>query len=115
MRAMDELTLPDGADLATTDDGGRVGGVRGDGAGRSRRTSAGRDRAADIIGDWQKPSFDVAASTMGVFDGDRLVAYAEVNRSGRGDAAVDPAYRRRGIGTTLAAWMPARTACSAAP
>ena len=25
---------------------------------------------ADIVGDWQKPSFDVAASTLGVFDGD---------------------------------------------
>ncbi len=64
---------------------------------------------ADIIGDWQKPSFDVAASTVGVFDGDTLVAYAEANRSGRGDAAVHPSYRRRGIGTTLAAWMPVRT------
>ena len=64
---------------------------------------------ADIVGDWQKPSFDVAASTLGVFDGDRLVAYAEVTRSGRGDAAVDPAYRRRGIGTSLAGWMPERT------
>ena len=33
---------------------------------------------ADIVGDWQRPSFDVGASTVGVFDGDRLVAYAEV-------------------------------------
>jgi GNAT superfamily N-acetyltransferase len=66
--------------------------------------------AADIIGDWQKPSFDVEASTVGVFDGDRLVAYAEVSKSGRGDAAVDPAYRRRGIGTLLADWMPRHTA-----
>jgi GNAT superfamily N-acetyltransferase len=65
---------------------------------------------ADIVGDWQKPSFDVGASTIGVFDGDTLIAYAEVNRSGRGDAAVDPSYRRRGIGTTLAAWMRSRTA-----
>lgn len=65
--------------------------------------------AADIIGDWQQPSFDIEGSTVGVFDGDRLVAYAEVSRSGRGDAAVDPAYRRRGIGSTLADWMPRRT------
>ncbi len=64
---------------------------------------------ADIVGDWQKPSFDVGASTVGVFDGDTLVAYAEANRSGRGDAAVDPAYRRRGIGTSLAGWMRTRT------
>src|SRR3954470_9311271 len=64
---------------------------------------------ADIVGDWQKPSFDIAGSTIGVFDGDALIAYAEVSRSGRGDAAVDPAYRRRGIGTTLASWMRTRT------
>jgi mycothiol synthase len=44
-----------------------------------------------------------------VFDGDVLVAYAEVGDGGRGDAAVHPSYRRRGIGTALAAWMPART------
>src|SRR6478609_1881281 len=64
---------------------------------------------ADIVGDWQKPSFDVSASTMGVFDGETLVAYAEVSKSGRGDAAVHPAYRRRGLGTSLAAWMRERT------
>jgi mycothiol synthase len=64
---------------------------------------------ADIVGDWQKPSFDIEGSTVGVFDGDELVAYAEVSRSGRGDAAVNPSYRRRGIGTTLAAWMRTRT------
>ena len=60
---------------------------------------------ADIVGDWQRPSFDVAARTIGVFDGARLVAYAEVSGSGRGDAAVDPGFRGRGIGTALAAWM----------
>jgi ribosomal protein S18 acetylase RimI-like enzyme len=64
---------------------------------------------ADIVGDWQKPSFDVGASTMGVLDGDTLIAYAEVSKSGRGDAAVHPSYRRRGIGTTLASWMRTRT------
>jgi mycothiol synthase len=64
---------------------------------------------ADIVGDWQRPSFDVAASTVGVFDGETLVAYAEVGAAGRGDAAVHPDYRRRGIGTALAAWMPVRT------
>jgi mycothiol synthase len=64
---------------------------------------------ADIVGDWQRPSFDVAASAVGVFDGETLVAYAEVGAAGRGDAAVHPDYRRRGIGTALAAWMPVRT------
>jgi mycothiol synthase len=60
---------------------------------------------ADIVADWQRQSFDIEARTIGVVDGVRLVAYAEVSGSGRGDAAVDPDYRGRGIGTALAAWM----------
>jgi len=60
---------------------------------------------ADIVGDWSRPVFDVASSTVGVFDGDRLVAYGEVGTGGRGDAAVDPAYRGRGLGTAIALWM----------
>jgi GNAT superfamily N-acetyltransferase len=59
---------------------------------------------ADIVADWQRPSFDVPGSTMGVLDGDRLVAYAEVGSHGRGDAGVHPDYRGRGIGTALAEW-----------
>jgi GNAT superfamily N-acetyltransferase len=59
---------------------------------------------ADIVGDWSRASFDVAASTIGVFDGDRLVAYGEVGAEGRCDAAVDPAYRGKGIGTAIARW-----------
>ncbi|HEU5265844.1 MAG TPA: GNAT family N-acetyltransferase [Jatrophihabitans sp.] len=60
---------------------------------------------ADIVGEWQRPSFDVPASTLGVFDADRLVAYAEFSGDDRGDAAVHPDYRGRGIGTELAHWM----------
>jgi mycothiol synthase len=59
---------------------------------------------ADIVGDWQRPSVDVPATTIGVFDGDRLVAYAEVAHDIRGDAAVHPDYRGCGIGTALALW-----------
>ena len=106
---MDELRLPEGltARPLTMADARAVYEVMA----RQEQEDVGtvEIEEADIVGDWQKPSFDVAESTMGVFDGDRLVAYAEVNRSGRGDAAVDPAYRRRGIGTALAAWMPALT------
>ena len=47
------------------------------------------------------------SGTVGIFDGDRLVAYAEV-AGDRGDAAVDPEYRGRGIGTALAAWTQAK-------
>jgi len=60
---------------------------------------------ADIVSDWSRSSFDIAGSTLGVFDGERLVAYGEVGPSGRCDAAVDPAYRGRGIGTAVAHWM----------
>jgi mycothiol synthase len=60
---------------------------------------------ADIVGDWQRPSFDVGAGTIGVFDGDRLVAYGEAGGDQRSDAAVHPAYRRRGLGTAIAAWI----------
>ena len=60
---------------------------------------------ADIVGDWQRPSFDLTGGTIGVFDGDRLVAYGEVGGEQRSDAAVHPAYRGRGLGTAVAAWI----------
>ena len=48
---------------------------------------------ADIVGDWQRPAFDLASQSVGVLDGERLVAYAEVYKGRWADAAVDPAYR----------------------
>ena len=60
---------------------------------------------ADIVGDWSRPSWDVATHTIGVFDGDRMVGYGEITGHDRGDAAVHPDYRRRGIGTSIAGWM----------
>jgi mycothiol synthase len=60
---------------------------------------------ADIVSDWSRPSWDVATHTVGVFDGQRMVAYGEISGADRGDAAVHPDYRRRGIGTELAGWM----------
>jgi mycothiol synthase len=60
---------------------------------------------ADIVADWQRPGFDVSAAGVGVCDGERLVAFAEVTYQDRGDAAVHPDYRGQGIGTWLAGWM----------
>jgi mycothiol synthase len=69
---------------------------------------------ADIVGDWQRPSYDVSAGTFGVFAGERLVAYAEHMGADRGDAAVHPEHRGRGIGTALAGWMQARARAAGA-
>jgi GNAT superfamily N-acetyltransferase len=60
---------------------------------------------ADLVGDWGRPSFDIASSTLSVHDGDRLVAYAELTSDTRADAHVHPAHRRRGIGTALSGWV----------
>jgi GNAT superfamily N-acetyltransferase len=60
---------------------------------------------ADIVADWARPSYDLAAQSVGVLDGDRLVGYAEVVGTNRGDAAVHPDHHGRGIGTWLAQWM----------
>ncbi|MDF2092743.1 GNAT family N-acetyltransferase [Knoellia sp. 3-2P3] len=59
----------------------------------------------DILGDWQRPSFDLATQSIGVFDGDRLAATGDVFKGRRCEAAVHPDYRRRGIGTWLAGWL----------
>lgn len=60
---------------------------------------------ADVVSDWQRPSFDIATSTVGVFDRDRLVGCAEVSGRDRADVAVHPDHHGRGIGTWLAAWV----------
>ncbi|WP_114423573.1 GNAT family N-acetyltransferase [Nocardioides houyundeii] len=60
---------------------------------------------ADIVADWSRPSYDVGTSALGVFAGDRMVGYVEVSGGDRGDAAVHPGLRGRGIGTALAQRM----------
>jgi mycothiol synthase len=59
---------------------------------------------ADIVGDWQRPSFDLAADTVGVYEEGRLLGYAEVYRARRAEVYVRPAARDRGIGTALLRW-----------
>ncbi|GAB4008636.1 GNAT family N-acetyltransferase [Nocardioides ultimimeridianus] len=59
---------------------------------------------ADLVADWQRPSYDLAASSVAVLEAGRMVAYAEHLGADRYDAAVHPDVRGRGIGTWLAAW-----------
>ena len=60
---------------------------------------------ADIVSDWARPSHDLGARSVGVWDGDTLVAYAELMGADRADTAVLPSHRGRGIGTWLARWL----------
>ncbi len=60
---------------------------------------------ADIVADWQRPGYVVEEHGVGVFEGSTLVAYSEHVRNDRGDAAVHPDHRGRGLGTALAGWM----------
>jgi len=63
---------------------------------------------ADIIGDWQQPSYEVSEASVGVMYGDELIAYGECGGSFRGDAVVHPAHRGLGIGTAIAGWLRTR-------
>jgi GNAT superfamily N-acetyltransferase len=60
---------------------------------------------ADIVSDWAKPSHDLGARSVGVWDGETLVAYAELMGADRADTSVLPSHRGRGIGTWLAHWL----------
>ncbi|MBP2477148.1 ribosomal protein S18 acetylase RimI-like enzyme [Crossiella equi] len=69
--------------------------------------------AEELAEELTQPGFDAATASLGVFDGDLLVAAATVHdkpttlptRLYRTDADVHPAYRRRGIGTRLLRWQ----------
>ena len=58
----------------------------------------------DIEVDWARPGYDLATESIGVFDGDRLVAEAEVFKGKRAEINVHPDELGRGIGTALLGW-----------
>lgn len=68
-------------------------------------TGAVQIEEADIVADWARPSHDLAGRSIGIFEGERLVAYAELMGADRADAAVHPERRGRGLGTWIAAWL----------
>jgi mycothiol synthase len=102
---MTELSLPEGltSRVLTLEDARAVFDL----AAAQERQDIGRVEIepADIVSDWSRPSWDISTHTIGVFDGDSLVAYGEITGHDRGDCAVHPDHRRRGIGTALAGWM----------
>jgi len=102
---MDALTLPDGltSRVLTHDDAEAVYELMA----AQEQADIGKVEIelADIVSDWARPSWDISTSTVGVLDGARLVAYAELTGHDRGACAVHPDYRRRGIGTALAGWL----------
>ena len=59
----------------------------------------------DIVSEWRRPSYDLTTSTLGVFHGDRLVAYADLVHPEFGYTGVLPSERGRSIGTALAGWL----------
>jgi GNAT superfamily N-acetyltransferase len=61
---------------------------------------------ADLLALWSLPGTDLAARSIGVFDGDGLVAWADV-RGDEADADVHPDARGRGIGSAILAWAEA--------
>jgi mycothiol synthase len=58
---------------------------------------------SDLEGDWRRPDFDPAGMSVGLFQGDDLVAYATVFK-GRAEALVHPDHRGRGMGSALMRW-----------
>jgi GNAT superfamily N-acetyltransferase len=69
----------------------------------------------DVLADWRRPSYDIGASTIGVFDGDRLVAYGDQNGGDVAYTAVLPEHQGRGIGTAIAGWLQARARAAGEP
>lgn len=69
----------------------------------------------DVLADWQRPSYDIAASTVGVFDGELLVAYGDHSDTDVAYTAVLPSYQGRGIGTAIAHWLQARARAAGSP
>src|SRR3954463_6615255 len=99
---MSDLTLPGGltSRILTLDDARAVYEVAA--AQEQRDIGKVEIEPADIVSDWSRPSWDVSTHTIGVFDGDRMVAYGEITGRERGEPPVHPGYRRRGIRTAIA-------------
>lgn len=59
---------------------------------------------ADVVGDWQRPGFDLATCAVGLEHDGEVVAYVEIYGARRAEGHVLPRHRGHGLGTWLAAW-----------
>lgn len=64
----------------------------------------------DVQRSWRAPDADLDRRSLGLLDGEELVAYVVVGRHGRLDAVVPARLRGRGIGTALHRWAQATAA-----
>lgn len=58
----------------------------------------------DLVADWSLPVMDLPTMTLAVFEGDAMVAEAEVVKH-RSEVSIHPEHRGRGIGTALLPWV----------
>jgi GNAT superfamily N-acetyltransferase len=68
----------------------------------------------DVVSIFRKPSFDAERHSVGLWRGDDLVGQGVMMRPTRADAAVDPAWRGRGLGSWLLGWSERSAAGSGA-
>lgn len=61
----------------------------------------------DVPSEWSRPSFDPSRDVLLVFEGEALVAYAEVHGARWAWGSVHPDHRGRGIGSALVEWTEA--------
>ena len=59
---------------------------------------------ADIVGDWGRPSFDVSAQTIGVFDAPATSGSSATPRSRAATAATRPSTRRTAAAASAPGW-----------
>lgn len=99
------MNLPDGLTSRplTLDDAAAVAEVTA--AEEVHEVGEGDTSVEDIVAEWQRPSYDIASSTLGLFAGDRLVAYADLVHPDFGYTGIHPDHYDLGLRGSLFAWL----------